>query len=106
MPGMTRNITPLPGRRRVDHPRSDLESQEPPSESGTPLDPPANLRTWEQVLSLWLEWNEVYERLTEQMFQAGSDPQRIEALLDEADRLRQRATELSRQLLATGEADV
>lgn len=102
---MTRNPSSLSARPRVDS-LLDVQSNVPPPNAMTELDPPVDLRKWEQVLILWLEWNEVYERLTERLFEAQGDLQRIEALLDEADRLRKRASELSRQLLATGDADV
>ena len=64
----------------------------------------ADLQAWREAVSLWLRWNEAYEHLTERMFVERGDPQRIEALLDEADRLRIQAAEWSRELLGSGEA--
>ena len=51
------------------------------------------------ALRLWLEWNEAYEDLTAQMFQAGGDFAQMEALADQLDQLRQQAVAASRELL-------
>jgi hypothetical protein len=53
----------------------------------------------EKALLLWLQWNDAFERLSESMFRAGSDQQAIQTCLDEADRLRQEAIDLTRELL-------
>ncbi len=54
---------------------------------------------WREALVLWLRWNQVYERVTEQMFAIGDDPARLQALMDEADGLRRQAIALSQELL-------
>jgi len=77
-------------------------SVSPPSESHPT---PANVALaqtayqMEAALRLWLEWNEAYEDLTAQMFQAASDFARMEALADHLDQLRQQAVAASRELL-------
>ena len=103
---MTRNLSHLSSESRVAGQRPDAEDRVPAPSGGSPPDPPVDLRKWEQVLSLWLEWSELEERLTGDLFTAEGDPQRVEALLDQADRLRKRAVELSHQLLATGDAEL
>lgn len=54
---------------------------------------------WEHAIGLWLRWNDAYERLTAQMFDARQDQARLESLLDSLDRLRQEAIAASRKLL-------
>lgn len=54
---------------------------------------------WREALVLWLRWNQVYERVTEQMFAIGDDPARLQTLMDEADGLRRQAIALSQELL-------
>lgn len=52
-----------------------------------------------EALVLWLRWNEAYEHATAHMFQSGADRERVDALLDEMDRLRYSAVALSHELL-------
>lgn len=54
---------------------------------------------WREALELWLAWNEAYETTTAQLYQAGGDPQTLEATMDQMDALRRQASELSRRLL-------
>lgn len=103
---MTRKPSHLTSESHVAEPQPTTSRHESAPNGTSRPDPPVDLRQWEQVLSLWLEWNEVDERLTESLFTARSDPEQIEAILDQADRLRERAVELSRQLLATGHVDL
>ncbi len=53
----------------------------------------------EQALRLWLRWNDAYERLTGDMFEAAHDQSRVEALAEEVDRLRQQAIAAARNAL-------
>lgn len=103
---MTRNLSHLSSESRVAGQRPNAEDQESAPSGATRPDPPVDLRKWEQVLSLWLEWSDLEERLTGDLFTAEGDPQRVEALLDQADRLRKRVVEMSHQLLATGDANL
>lgn len=54
---------------------------------------------WREALVLWLRWNQAYEHVTEQMFQAGQDPARLQQLMDQMDDLRREAVAQSQQLL-------
>lgn len=103
---MTRNHSHLSSESRLAGSACEPETRPLASNGPASPCPPVDRRVWERVLTLWLEWNEADEQLTEKLFIAGSDLHRIEAIMDQADRLRIRATELSRQLLATGEADL
>jgi hypothetical protein len=57
------------------------------------------LTAWKEAVMLWLSWNSTQEKLTARMCKPGQDQAKIEALLDEADALRQRAIGLSEQLI-------
>ena len=103
---MTRNLSHLSSESRVAGQRPNAEDQASAPSGATRPDPPVDLRKWEQVLSLWLEWSELEERLTRDLFTVEGDPQRVEALLDQADRLRKRVVEMSHQLLATGDVNL
>lgn len=52
-----------------------------------------------EALHLWLRWNSAYEHVTEEMFHAGQDQRKMEALMDEMDQLRRQAIDLSRSVL-------
>ena len=52
-----------------------------------------------QALSLWMQWNEAYERATSRMFDVGADPAQLEAVMDQMDEVRRRAVELTRRAL-------
>lgn len=54
---------------------------------------------WREALVLWLRWNQAYEHVTEQMFQAAQDPARLQQLMDQMDDLRREAVAQSQQLL-------
>jgi len=58
-----------------------------------------HVTAYQEVLDVWLRWNQGYETLTERMYQARHDPARVEALAEELDRLRHQAVAMSRQLL-------
>ena len=57
------------------------------------------LTAWKEAVMLWLSWNSTQEKLTSKMCKPGQDQKKIEALLDEADGLRQRAIEVSEKLI-------
>jgi hypothetical protein len=52
-----------------------------------------------ETLRLWLRWNDLHERLTEQLFAAGVDPQRVQDELDRVEQLRFAAIRRTRALL-------
>lgn len=54
---------------------------------------------WQEAVMLWLSWNSTYEKLTAKMFRAGTDQQKLEALMDEMDLLRKQAISLSEELI-------
>jgi hypothetical protein len=53
----------------------------------------------EDVLRLWIRWNDGYENSVETMFREGGDPQRLSDRMDQMDQLRRQALNLSRELL-------
>jgi len=57
------------------------------------------LTQWKEAVMLWLSWHSTQEKLTAKMCKPGQDQNKIEALLDEADKLRKRAIELSEKLV-------
>jgi len=57
------------------------------------------LTQWKEAVMLWLSWHSTQEKLTAKMCKPGQDQNKIEALLDEADKLRKRAIELSEDLI-------
>lgn len=63
---------------------------------GVPNEVLERLRT---ALLLWLQWNEHYEDLVQQMYQHSTDFYRLESLADELDREREAAVGLTKQLL-------
>jgi len=69
-----------------------------PKEPAVPLaaDP---MTPWKEALMLWLSWNSTQEKLTSKLCKPGQDQKKIEALLDEADGLRQRALDISEKLI-------
>jgi len=54
-----------------------------------------------EAIELWLKWEACQESLTEMMYRQRSEGARIEALLDECERLRFQASEASKRLMAT-----
>jgi hypothetical protein len=68
-----------------------------------PLTPPLSsdpLTPWKEAVMLWLSWNSTYEKVTAKMCKPGHDQNKIEALMDEMDKLRGRAIELSERLFS------
>ena len=61
-----------------------------------PTDAQERYRT---ALRVWLQWNELHERLCAQLYRAGRDPHSLEEKLDTVDRLRQQAVRLTQELL-------
>lgn len=57
------------------------------------------LTVWKEAVMLWLSWNSTQEKITAKMCKPGQDQHKIEGLLDEADKLRNRAIELSEKLI-------
>src|SRR5580704_11748635 len=60
----------------------------------------AEQQEWKEALELWLRWNECYMHFSAEAFAAGSDPRRLEDLMDQMDQLLQKAVGISRRLLA------
>lgn len=54
---------------------------------------------YQEALTLWLRWNDAQEHIDANLFAARHDIQQATELLDQLDRLRQRAVKLSSQLL-------
>jgi len=52
-----------------------------------------------EVLAMWLRWDEASQQITERMFNERSNPDKLQALLDDLDRLRREAVTASQQLL-------
>jgi hypothetical protein len=77
----------------------DQRSMTDPSETRKqrPVEPADAYR---EALSLWLEWNRAYEELTARIFDSRTEPRSVEDLLDQVDKMRQRAIERSEALLA------
>ncbi|MGQ9505330.1 MAG: hypothetical protein ACUVQG_11625 [Thermogutta sp.] len=55
----------------------------------------------EKTLEMWLQWNEVYQNLTEQMYEAKTNFHQLEIMADQLDELRLGAVEKTRKILAT-----
>ncbi len=54
---------------------------------------------WETALRLWLNWNDAYERMSSNLYEAGNDQRALEDLMDRMEQARQQAIDLSRELL-------
>ncbi len=54
-----------------------------------------------EVLQMWLRWNDASQRLTEHLFDRRDDPQKMQEMLDDLDRLRLEAVSASRQILGS-----
>ncbi|GEM_PF-5178444 len=54
----------------------------------------------QDVLNLWMQWNNAYQELCAMMYSHRYDVQRLESLADDLDRLRQRAVRMTAELLA------
>jgi hypothetical protein len=81
--------------------RSRFDSAPPPV-APPPVSQPVEingLKAWQEAVMLWLSWNSTNDKLTEKMCKPGCDQQKLEALMDEMDKLRQRAIDLSEQLV-------
>ncbi|NQT37841.1 MAG: hypothetical protein HQ581_10150 [Planctomycetes bacterium] len=90
------DLTPHTSDFRV----APLDSTQPASLPGTsqPLRQRTTPRAAE-ALRMWLRWNEAHEQLTAQMFQAGSDPARLDDLAEQVDQLRRQAVAASHEVL-------
>jgi hypothetical protein len=51
------------------------------------------------ALELWLRWNDVYQQVTADLFDARKDQTQLTEFMDQMDRLRVEAIEVSRKLL-------
>ena len=83
----------------ISHTIAELENAEVAT-----ADEPATSRTLDPVadkaLSLWLQWNEAYEKVTACMAQLGDEnAHRLEDMLDQLDQMRLRAAKLSAKLV-------
>lgn len=58
-----------------------------------------NMDAYLEAIELWLKWESCQESLTEMMYRQRSQGQRIEALLDECERIRFQASEASKRLV-------
>jgi hypothetical protein len=72
-----------------------LQRPSPPRPSADVED----LNAYLEVIELWLKWESCQESLTEMMYRQRSQGQRIEALLDECERIRFQASEASKRLV-------
>ncbi|HVX13071.1 MAG TPA: hypothetical protein VHC22_17945 [Pirellulales bacterium] len=54
-----------------------------------------------EVVQMWLRWNDASQQMTERLFEHREDPQRLQEMLDDLDRLRLEAVSASRQLLGS-----
>ena len=59
-----------------------------------------------EAIELWLKWEACQEALTELMYRQRSEGARIEALLDECERLRFQASEASKRLVQARHAGI
>jgi len=53
-----------------------------------------------QAVALWLRWNEAYEQVTMQAYQARHDQRKLEASMDEMDSVRRQAVAASEKAIA------
>ena len=53
-----------------------------------------------QAVALWLRWNEAYEQVTMQAYQARHDQRKLEAIMDEMDSVRKQAVAASEKAIA------
>ena len=58
-----------------------------------------SIPSWKEAIMLWLSWNATFEKVTARMYKPGQDQQKLEAMMDEMDRLRQQAIDLSEGLI-------
>ena len=65
------------------------------------MDPTQQYRT---ALRLWLTYTENQQRLSARLFRDRADDEKLQSLLDENERLREQALELTRQLLGATQA--
>jgi hypothetical protein len=54
---------------------------------------------FQEALLLWLRWNDAHQRMTGLLYESRQDQRTVEELLDQLDRLRQEAVQLSQELL-------
>jgi hypothetical protein len=52
-----------------------------------------------EALNLWLRWNAVYENVTTAMFERRLNQQQLQESMDLADQLRQKAVQLTQELV-------
>lgn len=55
----------------------------------------------EATLETWLEWNEAYQHLTQQMYEARMNFHQLEMMADQLDELRLEAVKKTRKILTT-----
>jgi hypothetical protein len=89
-------------RRDKRYPLANRGAPPMPQPEAAPKPAPLSadpLTQWKEAVMLWLSWHSTQEKLTAKMCKPGQDQNKIEALLDEADKLRKRAIELSEDLI-------
>ena len=53
-----------------------------------------------QAVALWLQWNEAYEQVTIEAFEARHDQRKLEAIMDDMDSVRRQAIAASKEALS------
>ena len=56
-------------------------------------------KAFRDALTLWLRWNQAHEQITRALFDSGKPDQQLEDLMDQLDRMRKQAVELSEGLI-------
>jgi hypothetical protein len=84
-------------KTKGDDPRGSRKSSDFGGQADRALDAEQQLR---QAVALWLRWNETYEQVTMQAFQARHDQRKLEAIMDEMDSIRRQAIATSEKALS------
>jgi hypothetical protein len=71
------------------------EQREAPAESRL-----ASIQELQRAIALWLRWNEAYEQVTMQAYQARHDQRKLEAIMDEMDSVRRQAVAASKKAIS------
>ena len=59
----------------------------------------AEATSWREAVMLWLSWNQTHERLVAKMCRSDQCPEKIAAMQDEMEALREQAIDLSEELI-------
>lgn len=66
----------------------------------TALEPTASAEVrCEEILQMWLKWNDASQQVTQHMFQERDNPDKVRQILDDLDRMRLAAVSASQELL-------